>query len=49
MDKGDWQATAHEVAKSRIRLSDKHFHFQDVQKKAEFYQSTAEGKTWIKK
>ena len=30
MDRGAWQATVHGVTKSQTRLSDQHFHFQEV-------------------
>ena len=30
MEKGAWWATVREVAKRRIQLSDKHFHFQQM-------------------
>ena len=32
MDRGAWQATVPGVTKSRTRLSDQHFHFQEVEK-----------------
>ena len=32
MDRGDWWATAHGVAKSQTQLSHKHFHFKIIGK-----------------